>query len=167
MELKELVESVTELFDVSNPNELGNALLNACTDTDKLEAFLALIDGDLTKDWLQMIYQYYLADRQGKKQDYTPRSLATLTSALVGESDKVIDLCAGSGALIIQRWNLKKDISVITVEIDGNVIPFLLFNLVIRNIEATVYQNNAISGDDPEHEWRIMRGERFGKLIDI
>lgn len=29
MELKELVESVTQLFDVSNPNELGDALLNA------------------------------------------------------------------------------------------------------------------------------------------
>jgi type I restriction enzyme M protein len=26
-------------------------------------------------DWMQKIYQYYLADRQEKKQDYTPASI--------------------------------------------------------------------------------------------
>ena len=29
-----------------------------------------IVDNDLTKDWLQMIFQYYQADRKEKKQDY-------------------------------------------------------------------------------------------------
>ena len=67
MELKELTEKTFELFGVEQADQLGQALLKACSNTDKLEAFCDLIDGDLTQDWIQKIYQYYLADRKEKK----------------------------------------------------------------------------------------------------
>ena len=78
MELKELTDKTLELFGVTSPEKLGSALLAACGDPDKLRTFRELVGGDLSVDWMQKIYQYYLADRKEKKQDYTPASLAQL-----------------------------------------------------------------------------------------
>ena len=103
MELKELTDKTLELFEVKSVEQLGQQLLEVCKGTDKLEAFCNLVGGDLTQDWMQKIYQYYLADRKEKKQDYTPKSVAQLMGALIGDADKVVDMCAGSGALIIQK----------------------------------------------------------------
>ena len=86
MELKELTDRTLELFGVTAPDQLGHALLPACGDLDKLRSFCELVDGDLSTDWMQKIYQYYLADRKEKKQDYTPASLAQFMGLLAGNS---------------------------------------------------------------------------------
>lgn len=99
---------------------------------------------DLSVDWLQMIYQYYYADRKEKMQDYTPKSLALFMGKLAGEADKITDLCAGSGALTIQRWNMNHEQRFELYEFDENVIPFLLFNMAVRNIECTVYHSDVL-----------------------
>lgn len=39
MELKELTEKTLELFETESADQLGQRLLEACKDTDKLEAF--------------------------------------------------------------------------------------------------------------------------------
>ena len=104
MELKELTEKTLELFCVQDPEQLGPALLEACGKPEKLRAFRDLVGGDLSIDWLQKIWQYYLADRKDKKQDYTPASIAEFMGMLAGSADRIVDMCAGSGALIIQKW---------------------------------------------------------------
>ena len=167
MELKELTDKTLELFCVTSPEQLGNALLDACSDQDKLRSFCNLIGGDLNTDWMQKIYQYYLADRKGKKQDYTPASLAQFMGMLAGDSDRIVDMCAGSGALIIQKWSQNHDTEFTALEIDENVIPFLLFNMVLRNIRCRVYQMDALTGEEPVKTWDIMKGEEFGNITYI
>ena len=76
-------------------------------------------------------------------------------------------MCAGSGALIIQKWRQNHDIRFIALEIDENVIPFLLFNMVLRNITCKVYQMDALSGEEPVRAWKITKGEEFGNIADI
>lgn len=167
MELKELTDRTIELFNVSAPEHLGQALFEACGDHDKLRAFCGLVDNDLSIDWMQKIYQYYLADRKDKKQDYTPASLARLMGTLTGPSEQIVDMCAGSGTLIIQKWNQKPDTRFTALEIDENVIPFLLFNMVLRNVRCRVLQMNALTGEDAVRIWDVMKGEKFGNIIDI
>ncbi|HEM5108273.1 TPA: N-6 DNA methylase, partial [Streptococcus suis] len=74
--------------------------------TDNEEKYQQFVDAvnDLHSDWLQMIYQYWLADRDIKKQDYTPKTIAKLVSrlALQKTNEAIVDICAGSGALVIQ-----------------------------------------------------------------
>lgn len=166
MELKELTDRTMELFGVNDPSQLGNALYEASKDESKLSKFAEMVGGDLTRDWLQKIYQYYLADRKEKKQDYTPASLAYFMGLLAGDSDEVIDMCAGSGALIIQKWVQNQDARFKAIEIDENVIPFLIFNMVFRNINCQIFQMNALTDDKPVKAWTITKGERFGKIID-
>lgn len=77
MELLTLKEKVLELFD-TDIEGLGEALKTACLDHNEMtfDRFVELVGGDLSEDWMQKIFQYYLADRKEKKQDYTPKCLA-------------------------------------------------------------------------------------------
>lgn len=165
MELKELSTKTLELFSVTFVEELSDALMSCVAEnnTEKMQAFSDMVAGDLSKDWLQMIYQYYCADRKDKKQDYTPKCLAQFLSRLIGESTETVDMCAGSGALTIQRWTENPDTVFTLYEVDENVIPYLLFNMALRNINATVYQSDVLQ-QETINTWEIRKGERFGKV---
>ena len=90
MELKELSEKTMQLFGISNIDELGEKLFKCVetNDIDKFEEFERLINYELDKDWLQIIYQYYCADRKDKKQDYTPKCLAQFLCRTKGRKRK-------------------------------------------------------------------------------
>lgn len=168
MELSKLRDKLLDIFDIDDIEKLPNALMSCVSNnnTAQMSDFCTALDDDLKSDWLQMVYQYYHADRQDKKQDYTPRCLAQFLSRLIGDSTETVDMCAGSGALTIQRWQECPDTKFTLYEIDGNVIPFLLFNLAVRNITATVYQGDVLQGENTRG-WKIERGERFGRVISV
>lgn len=166
MELKELTEKVLVLFNSKNTTELIKKLPSYWNDNDVKAKFKSLV-GDLSVDWLQKIFQYYEADRKEKKQDYTPTSLAKLMAnlALRNSEKHIIDMCAGSGALTIQCWNLNHDIEAECLEFDEKVIPILLFNLAVRNIKATVYQMDVLQ-QEVTNSWQVVAGDEFGKVIE-
>lgn len=130
MELKELCEKTFKIFDIKSTDELSQALFDVCknNDSDKIDMFVNTVQ-DLSVDWLQKIFQYYQADRKEKMQDYTPKTLAELVGRLCGDSNTVIDMCAGSGALTIQKWNQNHDMKFILYEFDERVIPYLIFKI--------------------------------------
>lgn len=167
MELKELSEKVKSLFEAEDINELPKRILNTVKDNDseKYEDFCKIVK-DLSIDWLQMIYQYYLADRKEKMQDYTPKSLALFMGKLIGDADVITDLCAGSGALTIQKWCMNNEQKFELYEFDENVIPFLLFNMAVRNIECTVYHADVLQQEN-FHTYKISRGEKYGKFREV
>lgn len=149
------------MFNVENASELGKALFIACisNNENKMAEFVELV-GDLSVDWLQMIFQYYQADRKVKMQDYTPKSLARFMAKLAN-ADDVIDMCAGSGALSIQAWNLNHETKFTLYEFDANVIPYLLFNMAVRNIECDVYHMDVLTQEVFKH-YTIRKGDEFG-----
>lgn len=165
IELKELTEKVLKLLNIKDVNDMSKVLLKSVEDNNVVifEQFTTLVDNDLTVDWLQKIFQYYQADRKEKKQDYTPKSLAMLVGVLAGGGEQVIDMCAGSGALTIQIWNLKHNAKFELYELDEKVIPFLLFNMVVRNIECTVYHANVLN-EEIFNTFKIKKGIKFGTL---
>lgn len=167
MELKELTEKTCAIFGCQSVEELGTLLLRCVSENDegKLGAFHSLV-GDLSIDWMQKIFQYYQADRKEKKQDYTPKSIAELMGRLAGDADTVIDMCAGTGALTIQRWNQNHGQKFILYEFDGNVIPYLLFNLAVRNIEAMVYQADVLQ-QEIYKEWVVTAGIKYGDVREV
>lgn len=76
MELKELTDRTFELFGIDSADNLGSALLDNISNTDKLKAFCDLVDGDLRIDWKQMIM--YLNNEEN-------RYLAEFRDALLPE----------------------------------------------------------------------------------
>lgn len=103
------------------------------------------ITKDLEKDWIKHLFQYYQAERINSKQDFTPRCLAALLSKLTDNGNTFYDCCAGTGSLTIEKWRCNTKAHFFCVEYDDKAIPFLLFNLAIRNISATVIQGDALS----------------------
>ena len=99
-------------------------------------------------------------------QDYTPKSLALFMGKLAGEADKITDLCAGSGALTIQKWDMNHEQRFDLHEFDENVIPFLLFNMAVRNIECTVYHSDVLQ-QEVYHTYKITKGKYFGKFEEV
>ena len=168
MELLELKNKTLELFNIDSVDDLGNALLCSCknNEVEKFQKFDDLIEHDMSKDYLQMIFQYYMADRKDKKQDYTPACLGKFLSKLIGESIETIDMCAGSGSLTIQRCLDNPDGKMICYEIDGNVIPYLLFNLALRNKTAEVHRSDILQEEIYE-SYSINKGDKYGKITCI
>ncbi|QDR72928.1 SAM-dependent DNA methyltransferase [Limosilactobacillus reuteri] len=166
MELKELTEKTLVLFNSKNTAELIKKLPSYWNDNDTKTKFKELV-GDLSIDWLQKIFQYYEADRKDKKQDYTPTTLAKLMANLTLRNNEkhITDMCAGSGALTIQCWNINHDIEAECLEFDKKVIPILLFNLAVRNIKATVYQMDVLQ-QEVTNSWQVIAGDEFGKVIE-
>lgn len=165
MELKELYDNTLEIFDANKKN-LGSKIMESLDSVSAIDAFVKMTGGDLTHDYMQMIYQYYLADRKKLKQDYTPVSLSRLISALAPTADEIVDMCAGSGALTIQRWLKNKDTKFILYELSDDVIPFLLFNMVCRNIDSIVFKADVLSATIYD-SWRIRKGDKYGKISNI
>ena len=156
-----------KLFVADDPKMLAEKIFNVVrnNNVDVYERFCNLVQ-DLSIDWMQMIYQYYCADHKEKKQDYTPKSLAVFMGKLAGKSDIVTDMCAGSGALTIQKWNKNHDQKFELYEFDENVIPFLLFNMAVRNIECKVYHSDVLK-QEVFHTYKIARGKKFGRFTEI
>lgn len=169
MELTKLRDAMLKLFDCEKVEQLSEKIMGVVlsNDFEKMHKFVELIGNNLSIDYIQKVYQYYLSDRKEKKQDYTPKSLAKLMASLAMPKDKkIIDMCAGSGALTIQAWNLDNNIVVECLEFDETVIPFLLFNLQVRNIEGVVKQMDVLE-NEIFNTYKITRTDKFGKVEKI
>ncbi len=166
MELKQLTEETFKIFDVNSTKKLKNKLFEVCkkNETQYLKKFKELVK-DLSIDWLQKIFQYYEADRENKGQDYTPKCLAKLVSKLsqVDGKEECLDMCCGSGALTIQKWLENPKMKFKLEEFDENVIPFLIFNMMLRNIDANIEQKDVLE-DKVYHSYKIIPCDEFGRL---
>lgn len=168
MELSDIVSRIKKIFEINEIKELPKALYETVIKNkyDKYAEYEANV-GELQSDQLQRIFQYFEADRKEKKQDFTPTSLARLSAKLtdVNREKVVLDLCAGSGALTIQKWILNKNLRFVCYEVDKKVIPFLLFNLAVRNINATVINGDALQDDIVFEIYNVKSGEKYSEVF--
>ncbi|MDD9147364.1 N-6 DNA methylase [Sporolactobacillus sp. CQH2019] len=140
------------------PEALMKILFNPQERIELFKNFLHC-ETDVSYDWFTTYFQDEAADRKKKKQDFTPHSVGKLLSKLVDTEylDGITyDCCAGTGSLLISRWNQDRLNSNIFIyhpsdyfyqaeEISDRAIPFLLFNLMIRGINAAVVHCDVLS----------------------
>lgn len=121
---------------------------------------------DLSEDSLREFFETYFADRKFLNQDFTPDSLAFLIAELIGPQPETVEEAAGIGSLIIPQWNMNHDIKVYARELSAVTIPFLLFNLALRNMQGVV-----IHGDTLTLEtfavYVLNKGENFSVVTKI
>lgn len=166
MELKETAKQILDIFEVDSVAELSEVLPEILIQKDKDEYLSRYIDivGVEGRDMLQSAYQFWLADRAGKKQDYTPKSLGRLAAALAPDDVKTIfDACAGSGALSIACWEMNQNLEFVCWELDGRVIGFLLLNLALRNMSAIVVHGNLLAGEIYK-SYTLTPGNQFSSV---
>ena len=168
MELKEFVTAILELYKIEDVSMLNHCLLNTALNHEAsiYDAYLELVSGDLKKDYLRNIFQYYQADRIEKMQDYTPDCLAVFMGKFIPKDKEVIiDLCAGSGTLAINAHNHGAKGVFELYEIDDNVIGYLLFNLAVRNMNGTAYLSDVLKRKIYK-KYTIQEDEKYSKVCE-
>lgn len=168
MELYEFKNKVLKLLNVKI-EELSDALIaKALSDDYNFFDNLKSLHDNLATDHLQPIFQYYMADRKEKMQDYTPSCLGDLIARLnhIEQARSCYDMCAGSGSLTIQAWNINPGCVFYCEEYDERVIPFLLCNLKLRNIHGYVIHGDVLSKERFK-AWRLVKGKAYSSVCEL
>lgn len=141
-------EKINELLNIDESYKASDVLYQKLMSVDKnslFEEFLN-IENDLSFDWFTDYFQEEHSDRKNKKQDFTPNKVVELTNNLLGQFTSNADICAGTGGLTIKRWTVNHDAEFYCQEFSDRALPFLLFNLAIRNVNAKVSHGDALTG---------------------
>ena len=167
MELKDRYKLLRSMFDAPDGEHFGVTIQRVLDSPERNQYLDKYVEAfpDLSKDYLRSCWQFWFSDREEKKQDYTPEPLANLCAHMLTmfEGNTIYDCCAGSGALTIAVWNQRKEIKVACQELDEEVIPLLLFNLSVRNIEGVVQNGDVITGQVFQ-SWELVKGERYSSV---
>lgn len=151
----------TENFEM--PTALMKRLLN---DPYKLFDSYMKEFQDLSFDNFTTYFQDNHSDRNNFMQDFTPPELCRLVASLSSDCCTCLDMCSGTGGLSIAMWNHNKNIRLVCEEISKNALPVLIFNLAVRNIDATVRQKNILT-NEVLNQYEIKKGERFSSIEKV
>ncbi len=118
--------------------------------------FLKLWKYNLDNDNFREYFEEQHAERKSKKQDFTPFEVGKILAKITeGKKGDRMDVCSGTGGLTIIKWtedrlkagflNYKPcDYFYICYELSDRTVPFLLFNLMIRGMNAKVYHGDVL-----------------------
>ena len=161
--MKELTtESINNLLDIKESYKASDKLMSIIFCKEKREKmFKSFLEQnwDMSFDWFHIYFQDEHADRKSKKQDFTPKSVSSvLVKILSSDSDNGIrlDVAAGTGGITIEKWQqdrintpffeYKPSMFIYQCEeLSDRALPFLLFNLAIRGINAFVLHGDVLS----------------------
>ena len=166
-ELKTVCDELIKFFNIDDIGYLGDKLKEIIFSDNRdniYDRYIELVE-DMDVDWIQKIFQYYKSNRSDFKQDYTPKSLAKCLAKMVyWEGAKTAyDACSGSGSLVIELHKLDNKIEFVCEEFDDNVIPYLLFNLSIRNISAVVIKGDIVK-QERYNFYKLTPGNKYSEI---
>ena len=148
------------------PEVLLSAMLN-CKERELVFEQFIKIEQDLSFDWFTDYFQNEHGDRDSLKQDYTPQCISKIVTGLMeNHCDVIADICAGSGTLVVKAWNENKDAKIYAEELSSRVLPILIFNLSIRNMNAIVFHGDTLTRES-EAVYKITKGTRFSEIEKV
>lgn len=161
------VRTVNNLLQIDESYKAPQRLLGLMLDDHQraitFENFLK-VSKDLSFDWF---YQYFTdeqAEKRTKKQDFTPESVTKLMNLLIKENcGTYFEAAAGTGGMLISNWTIKPAKYYFVEEKSDRVIPFLLFNMAIRNIKGTVIQCDSLT-QEIKIAYELKPGKKFSSI---
>lgn len=159
---------INELLNIKEAYQASDRLLNLLMDEitrNKLFDSFLEVESDLSYDWFHRYFQDEQSDRKNKKQDFTPNEIGKLLALITKNNVNTLDVASGTGGLTIQKWNKNKKGIFICEELSERALPFLLFNLAIREMTAYV-----LHGDSLEQEYTAIykiNGREITKIDEV
>lgn len=165
-------KTVNKLLGVDESFKVPTKLMGLLQDTEEREAmFRRFLDvsTDVSFDWFHEYFQTEQAERKSKKQDFTPNTVARVLNELVGSnSHTYYEIAAGSGGIMISRWNYDRECDPVNKhdkgflshpiftydprnywyqveELSDRAYPFLIFNMAIRGMNGVAIQCNSLT----------------------
>ncbi|WP_304057804.1 SAM-dependent DNA methyltransferase [Levilactobacillus namurensis] len=153
-------ETVNRLLGIAESFKAPEAIMDFILNKDKrrmkFREFLQ-VSTDMSFDWFHEYFESEQSDRKHKKQDFTPQTVATILNRIVGGNHhRYFEPAAGTGGVVITRWwqDCLKESPMVYMphehfyyceELSERAIPFLLFNLAIRGMNAIVWNGDSLS----------------------
>ena len=171
---KSTLFKVNEILEISDSYEAPGKIMEILKDSEKRKEiffkFLAVFEYDLSYEWFYKYFQDEHADRKNNKQDFTPRCVSNLISQMMCTSTTdgcqiIEEPAAGTGSTLIAHWYKEQrkagfiwnyrpdDYLYKCTELSSKTIPFLLFNLMIRGMNAIVIHGNALTLEAENAYW--------------
>lgn len=167
MELKEKYKELQTIFEIGADESFSQGIMRVVMSPNAdayYDSYCSILP-DLATDELRSCWQFWHADRDDKKQDYTSDTLADVVAALLDprEGDIIYDCCAGSGSLSLGVWRRCHNVSFVCEELDDTVVPLQLFNFAVRNIGAVVRVCNVLTRECTD-QYEVVPGLRYGNI---
>ena len=143
-------ETVLKITGVKENFQVPDALLKIVLDEKKRKiAFDKVLkkSESLESDLFLEYFQTGQSDRKGFMQDFTPCCVGEIVARLAGSNSEIKDVCAGTGSLSVANWKNHKEAKIVAYELSDSALPFLLFNLAIRNIDGCVVHGDVLTGE--------------------
>lgn len=153
--------NINKMLGISDSYQAPNQIMKILYDRKRREElfmeFLEAFNFDVSYDWFHDYFQDEHADRKHKKQDFTPVCVADLLTRIAGIGEgTVYDCAAGTGGITIRKWQADRmqtspfeykpsDYLYVCEELSDRAIPFLLFNTLIRGMNAIVIHCDVLS----------------------
>lgn len=152
---------IKESFELTD--KLMTLLFNENIKNNLFDKFMNY-DIDLSKDFFRDYFQEQHSDRKGLKQDYTPDCICKIIARLQEKSNKLLDVCSGTGALTLFSLNENNDCLVQCEELSSRSIPILLFNLSIRNKQGYVLQKDVLK-NEITNIYKLEKSNKYSTII--
>ncbi|WCG32969.1 N-6 DNA methylase [Enterococcus dispar] len=175
-------DQINHLLGIKESYQASDALTKILFDKDKREelfkSFLAE-DCNLEKDWFHVYFEEEHANKLKYAQDFTPDSIALLLSRLIGDKSGMrMDVASGTGSLVIKKWH--EDCLAHSPfdfrpsmyfyhceELSDRAMPFLLFNLMIRGMNAVVIHGDTLTREAKQVFFIQNDSDDFMKFSNI
>ena len=157
-------EQINTLLGIKESYQASDVLMKILFDKarrEKLFNRFLEIDWDLNKDMFHVYFEEEHANKKKYAQDFTPDSISMLVSKLIdaeanGMGGLRMDVASGTGSLVIKKWvddRMKHTpfdyypsmYFYQCEELSDRALPFLLFNLMIRGMNAIVIHGDSLS----------------------
>ena len=160
---------INRLIGVGESYKAPERIMKIISDKDLanevFKKFLEEFEFDLSYEWFNEYFEDEHADRKSRKQGFTPTSVSRIMSEVQGSEPQygvIYEPAAGIGSTIISHWNkeIRKhrflwdyypdNYLYLCEELSDKTIPFLLFNILIRGMNALVIHGNSLTREVKE-----------------
>lgn len=167
--MESTLSKVNRLIGVGESYKAPERMMEIISDRERagetFRNFLREFSHDLSREWFTEYFEDEHADRKGRKQDFTPQSISRLMAGMQGSQPQhgvVYEPAAGTGSTVISHWygEVRKhrfpwdyqpdNYLYICEELSDRTIPFLLFNIMIRGMNALVIHGDALTREARE-----------------
>lgn len=155
-------EIINSFLGIKESYQASSTLMNILMDKETREELFRKFleyETDVSFDWFHVYFEEEHANKKKYAQDFTPNAISQLVSQLVSKKEEngmVFESACGTGGMIIKKWNddrMKEspftykpsEHFFMLEELSDNALPFLLFNLAIRGMNATVFHGDSLS----------------------
>lgn len=164
-----MLSKINRIIGVDESYKAPEKIMEIISDKDRaggvFRKFLEEFDFNLSYEWFNKYFEDEHADRKNKKQDFTPTSVSKLMSGLQGSEPQygvIYEPAAGTGSTIISHWHKESrkhrfpwdyqpdNYLYLCEELSDKTIPFLLFNILIRGMNALVIHGNTLTREAKE-----------------